>query len=92
MTTHKITKGLDLRLAGAPAATLVDALQPPHVAVETAEFRGIKPKALVKEGDAVVTGQPLFLDKVDREVSTRASCAICRASRCTTSTARTRRG
>ena len=68
MTTHKIKRGFDLRLAGAPAETLVDAPEPPLVAVETAEFVGIKPKVLVKEGDAVVTGQPIFLDKVDREV------------------------
>ena len=68
MTTHKITRGFDLRLAGAPAETLVDAPEPRHVAVETAEFSGIKPKVLVKEGDRVVTGQPIFLDKLDREV------------------------
>ncbi|MCA8975587.1 MAG: Na(+)-translocating NADH-quinone reductase subunit A [Planctomycetes bacterium] len=68
MTTHKITKGFDLRLAGAPARTLVDAPEPSHVAVGTAEFSGIKPKVLVKEGDDVVTGQPIFLDKVDRDV------------------------
>ncbi|MCR9248278.1 MAG: Na(+)-translocating NADH-quinone reductase subunit A [bacterium] len=68
MTTHRITKGFDLRLAGGPERTLVDAAEPALVAVETAEFAGIKPKVLVKEGDKVTTGQPLFLDKVDREV------------------------
>ena len=36
--------------------------------VETAEVPGIRPKVLVKEGDAVATGQPLFLDKADRDL------------------------
>ena len=68
MTTHKITKGFDLRLAGAPELSLSDASEPAQVAVETAEFAGIKPKVLVKVGDKVATGQPVFLDKLDRDV------------------------
>lgn len=68
MTTHTITKGCDLRLAGAPERKLADAPEPAQVVLETAEFAGIKPKALVKEGAAVAIGQPVFLDKVDRDV------------------------
>ncbi len=68
MTTHKINKGLDLPLAGAAERVLADAAEPAQVAVETAEFPGIKPKVLVKEGDRVETGQPLFLNKLDRDV------------------------
>ena len=68
MTTHTIKKGFDLRLAGAPEAVLADAPAPAFVAFDTAEFPGIKPKALVKEGDTVQTGQPLFLDKRDRDI------------------------
>ncbi|MBX3462293.1 MAG: Na(+)-translocating NADH-quinone reductase subunit A [Planctomycetes bacterium] len=68
MTTHTITKGFDLRLAGRAEAKLQAAPEPRSVAVETAEFPGIKPKALVKEGDTVATGQPLFLDKLDRDL------------------------
>ncbi|MBL8729612.1 MAG: Na(+)-translocating NADH-quinone reductase subunit A [Planctomycetes bacterium] len=68
MTTHKITRGFDLRLAGAAEPKLQTASEPARVAVETAEFPGIKPKALVKEGDPVTTGQPLFLDKLDRDL------------------------
>lgn len=69
MTTHTIKKGFDLRLAGAPEAVLADAAAPAFVGFDTAEFPGIKPKALVKEGDLVQTGQPLFLDKRDRDVT-----------------------
>jgi Na+-transporting NADH:ubiquinone oxidoreductase subunit A len=68
MPTHTIKKGFDLRLAGRPELALVDAPEPALVAVETAEFAGIKPKALVKIGDRVQTGQPLFLDKRDRDL------------------------
>lgn len=75
MTTHTITKGCDLRLAGAPEAKLHEAPEPKQVAVETAEFPGIKPKALVKEGDLVKTGQPIFLDKLDRDLVWCAPCA-----------------
>lgn len=68
MTTHTIKKGYDLPLAGRPERQFADAPEPQRVVVETAEFPGIKPKALVKEGDPVTTGQPLFLDKQDRDL------------------------
>jgi Na+-transporting NADH:ubiquinone oxidoreductase subunit A len=68
MTTHTITRGFDLCLAGSAEPKLQAAPEPALVAVETAEFPGIKPKALVKEGDMVATGQPLFLDKLDRDL------------------------
>ncbi|MFO1031834.1 MAG: Na(+)-translocating NADH-quinone reductase subunit A [Planctomycetota bacterium] len=68
MTTYTIKKGFDLPLAGRPELQLVDAPEAARVAIETAEFPGIKPKALVKEGDLVQTGQPLFLDKSDRDL------------------------
>ena len=68
MTTHKIKKGFDLPLAGRPERVLVDANEPARVGLETAEFAGIKPKVLVKEGDSVQTGQPIYLNKVDRDV------------------------
>lgn len=68
MTTHTIKKGYDLPLAGRPEAAFADAPEPARVCLETAEFPGIKPKVLVKEGDRVKTGQPVFLDKMDRDL------------------------
>lgn len=68
MILHTIKKGFDLRLAGRPEPTLADAPEPARICLETAEFPGIKPKVLVKEGDRVKTGQPLFLDKLDRDL------------------------
>ena len=68
MTTHKIKKGFDLPLAGRAEQVLADAPEPTVVGLEIAEFAGIKPKVLVKKGDQVQTGQPIFLNKLDRDV------------------------
>ena len=68
MTTHKINKGFDLPLAGRPEHVLADAPEPALVGIETAEFAGIKPKVLVKEGDTVKTGQPIYCNKLDRDI------------------------
>ena len=67
MITHKITKGFDIPLAGEADRSLVDAPESATVAVEPTEFPGIKAKLLVKEGDEVETGQPLFFDKFQPE-------------------------
>ena len=66
MISHRIYKGLDIRIAGKPEPTLRDAPEPQQVAVLTGDFLGIKPKLLVREGDRVRTGDPVFLDKNDR--------------------------
>ena len=66
MISHRIYKGLDIRIAGKPEPTLRDAPEPQQVAVLTGDFLGIKPKLLVREGDWVRTGDPVFLDKNDR--------------------------
>lgn len=68
MTTTRITKGLDLKLAGAPEPTVVDAPEPLMVGIEPAEFADVKPKVLVEEGQTVRTGQAVYRDKVDPEV------------------------
>lgn len=68
MTTHTINRGFDIRIDGRPERKLQVAKEPVLVAIETADFPGIKPKALVEEGQRVKTGEPLFLDKNDRDV------------------------
>jgi len=67
-TSHRITKGLDLRLAGVPEPTVVEAPEPLLVGAEPAEFPDVKPKPLVEEGELVKTGQALFRDKIDPDV------------------------
>ncbi|PAT35274.1 Na(+)-translocating NADH-quinone reductase subunit A [Vandammella animalimorsus] len=60
---HKIKRGLDLPLAGAPQPQLADAAAVRRVAVIGADYHGLKPTMAVQVGDRVKTGQPLFSDK-----------------------------
>jgi Na+-transporting NADH:ubiquinone oxidoreductase subunit A len=62
MALHTTTKGLDLPLAGAPAARL-RAATAARVALLGADYPGLKPSLLVAPGDRVLRGQALFEDK-----------------------------
>ena len=63
MAVHKIKKGLDLPILGAPEQVIEEARQPERVAVVALDFHGMKPTMHVHEGDAVRRGQLLFVDK-----------------------------
>ncbi len=67
MITHRIKKGFDVRLAGVAERSLKEAAEPAVVAILAKEFLSIKPKLLVREGDKVRSGDPLFMDKRDRQ-------------------------
>ncbi|MDO4642420.1 MAG: Na(+)-translocating NADH-quinone reductase subunit A [Cardiobacteriaceae bacterium] len=59
-----VKKGLDLPIPGAIKSTDICDITPNHnVAVLGEDYQGLKPTMLVKEGDDVVLGQPLFEDK-----------------------------
>ena len=61
--TIKIKKGLDIRLAGVASPT-VDTLPASKVyALVPEHFVGMTPKVIVKEGDKVKCGSPLFVNK-----------------------------
>ena len=59
----KITKGLDLPIAGLPDQQRIDDVAVSRVAVKGEEYNGLRPSMAVKEGDRVVKGQLLFEDK-----------------------------
>lgn len=59
----KITKGLDLPIAGAPIQTILDGPKIQHVALLGQEYVAMRPSMLVQEGDTVKKGQALFEDK-----------------------------
>lgn len=59
----RIKKGLDLPLRGKPDSRVEVASDISSVAVLGADYVGLKPTMLVKEGDQVKLGQPLFEDK-----------------------------
>ena len=64
----KLCKGLDIRLQGEAAKTIVDAPLASEYAVSPLDFEGVTPKMLVKVGDTVETGSPLFFDKKRPEI------------------------
>ena len=60
---HKIKRGLDLPIAGAPRQQIDDTPVVHSVAVIGADYHGLKPTMAVQVGDRVKLGQPLFADK-----------------------------
>jgi Na+-transporting NADH:ubiquinone oxidoreductase subunit A len=63
MALHRIRKGLDLPLAGAPEQRIDEAQSPARVAILAADYVGMKPTMKVTAGDAVRTGDVLFEHK-----------------------------
>ncbi len=61
----RIRKGLDIPIAGAPEQATHDGPEPTQVALDGRDYPGLKPRLLVKPGDKVELGQPLFIDKRD---------------------------
>lgn len=64
-TVIKIRQGRDIRLAGAASPVFRQAGLPPKAAVQPPDFRGIRGRLLVKEGDSVKVGTPVLGDKND---------------------------
>ncbi|MBP3689538.1 MAG: Na(+)-translocating NADH-quinone reductase subunit A [Bacteroidaceae bacterium] len=64
----KLRKGLDINLKGKAAAEIATAKCPGEYALCPDDFYGVKPKVVVKEGDAVKAGDALFVDKLHPEV------------------------
>jgi Na+-transporting NADH:ubiquinone oxidoreductase subunit A len=70
MSRHiKIKKGMDLPMHGAPEQVIHPGADIQHVALCGRDYIGLKPRVLVSEGDAVVRGQPLLVDKRDPDVN-----------------------
>ncbi|MEM7482744.1 MAG: Na(+)-translocating NADH-quinone reductase subunit A [Acidobacteriota bacterium] len=63
MALHRIRRGLNLPITGAPEQTIEDAPSPSRVALMAADYPGMKPTMHVSLGDAVTRGQLLFEDK-----------------------------
>lgn len=63
MQQIKLTRGLDVQLDGAAKLTDGQVVKPAVYQVIPDHFAGIKPHLLVREGDSVKVGSPLFNDK-----------------------------
>lgn len=68
-TQHFVSRrGLDLDLPGAPVQAIDESNTVGQVALCGTDYPGLKPRLLVKAGDTVRAGQPLFFDKRDPAV------------------------
>ena len=58
-----IKKGHDIRISGKPDKNIINLNNSNILAIMPTDFKGVKPKLMVKEGDDVRIGSPLFFDK-----------------------------
>lgn len=61
--TYEIKRGLNIPISGEPVQQISDAPAPSQVALLGDDYVGMRPSMLVKEGDKVKMGQPVFSDK-----------------------------
>lgn len=64
----KLKKGLNIPINGVPQPVIKKSVVSEEVAVKPTDFKGITPKLLVKEGDAVKAGTAVFADKSNPEI------------------------
>ena len=64
----KLKKGLDIPIKGEAANNLEYISKPETFAIKPSDFQGLTPKLLVKVGEKVKAGTPLFFDKYHPEV------------------------
>ena len=64
----KLRKGLDINLRGRAAKEIAQVKCPGEYALVPDDFVGMKPKVVVREGDRVLAGDALFVDKLHPEV------------------------
>ena len=63
-----IKKGHNISIAGKPEKEIVDINYPETLAILPTDFKGVKPKLIVDQGDEVKIGSPLFFDKTKPDV------------------------
>ena len=69
MADINIFKGHDIQISGQPDDVVIKSESLDSVAIKPYQFNGIKPKLLVKEGDSVKIGSPLFKCKSNEQIS-----------------------
>ena len=68
-TDIKIKKGLQLKLKGAASNIIKRAPQTNNYAIKPTDFHGVFPKLLVKEGQGIKAGEPLFYSKYQNKIN-----------------------
>ncbi len=65
---YKIKKGLDFKLEGEALFSLHKVSPSHEYAIAPTDFHGVVPRLVVKEGDHVLAGSPLFVDKATEKI------------------------
>ena len=68
MRIIKIKKGLNIPLEGQAEKKIVKKGIPSHIAIKPTDFKGFQPRLLVREGDRVKAGSPLFMNKLNEKI------------------------
>lgn len=64
----KIKRGLDIPVNGSPEARIIRDVVSHTIEIKPTDFRNLVPKLLVREGDKVLAGTPVFADKMRPEI------------------------
>ncbi|MHC1703048.1 MAG: Na(+)-translocating NADH-quinone reductase subunit A [Tenuifilaceae bacterium] len=68
MQIIKIKKGLNIPLKGSPTKNIESSFHSRTFAVKPSDFIGFQPKLLVKPGDRVLAGTPVFYHKLNEKI------------------------
>lgn len=63
-----LKKGLNIPINGLAELRLSKTVSPDEVAIQPSDFKGLMPRLLVKEGDAVLCGSPVLSDKKNPDI------------------------
>ena len=63
-----LKRGLNIRLKGDAVKVLETSFEAVKLALKPTDFPGLLPKILVKAGQEVMAGEPLFFDKNNPEI------------------------
>ena len=75
MKRFNITRGHNLMLDGQPSNQILDATESSVISFHPCTIKNIKTKLLVKEGDLIKIGTPLFYDKKNEKVLFVSTCS-----------------
>lgn len=64
----ELKRGLNIPISGAAAPKTVKKIEPDIIAVKPADFKGLVPRLLVREGDKVMAGSPVMSDKQNADI------------------------
>ena len=68
MQTIKIKKGLNIPMKGVASKVISDFYKPEIYAIKPDDFIDVIPKLLVKPGDKIQAGDPLFFNKNNEKI------------------------